>query len=94
LPGTRADDEKLVRARECLFRLGGIHKIIPTANFTGAFRLYDWAGVRLMVPELVFFPNCFISTFTRCPPDARHCHPLSIVWAKRPKIRAGQWPDR
>ena len=87
-PAIRAEDERLIRARECIFKLGGIHKINSYSKFYLAlFGLYDWAGVPAIVPELVFFPNWFyfniyeMSSWTR-----GIVIPLSIVWAKRPKI--------
>ncbi len=68
--------------------MGGIHKINSYSKFYLAlFGLYDWAGVPAIVPELVFFPNWFyfniyeMSSWTR-----GIVIPLSIVWAKRPKI--------
>jgi len=88
LAGYPANDERLVRARESLFRLGGIHKINSYSKFYLAlFGLYDWGGVPAIPPELVFFPKWFyfniyeMSSWTR-----GIVIPLSIVWAKRPKI--------
>ena len=88
LAGYAADHPDLARARERLFALGGIHKINSYSKFYLAlFRLYDWGGVPAIPPELVFFPNWFyfniyeMSSWTR-----GIVIPLSIVWAKRPKI--------
>jgi len=89
LAGYSADDARLVRARECLFRLGGVHKINSYSKFYLAlFDLYDWGGVPSIPPELMFFPNWFyfnifeMSSWTRA-----IVIPLSILWAKRPKMR-------
>ncbi|MFA5976060.1 MAG: squalene--hopene cyclase [Elusimicrobiota bacterium] len=88
LAGVEAGDPHLVKARECFFRLGGIHKINSYSKFyLSLFGLYDWAGVPAIPPELMFFPNWFyfniyeMSSWTR-----GIVIPLSIVWAKRPKL--------
>ena len=72
----------------CIFKLGGIHQINSYAKFYLAlFGLYDWAGVPAIPPEIMFFPNWFyfniyeMSSWTR-----GIVIPLSIVWAKRPKV--------
>jgi squalene-hopene/tetraprenyl-beta-curcumene cyclase len=89
LAGYAPDHEALSRARERFFALGGIHKVNSYCKFYLAlFGLYDWAGVPAIVPELMFFPNWFyfniyeMSSWTR-----GIVIPLSIVWAKRPKMK-------
>lgn len=89
IAGYSAADPKLVKARERIEALGGIHKINSYSKFYLAlFGLYDWAGVPAMPPELMFFPNWFyfniyeMSSWTRA-----IVIPLSIVWAKRPKMQ-------
>lgn len=89
LAGYAADDPRLLRAHECLERLGGIHKINSYCKFYLAlFGLYNWAGVPAIPPELMFFPKWFyfniyeMSSWTR-----GIVIPLSIVWAKRPKMQ-------
>src|SRR6201986_3409527 len=89
LAGYPATDPRLIRGRECLFRLGGIHKINSYSKFYLAlFGLYDWGGVPSIPPELMFFPSWFyfniyeMSSWTR-----GIVIPLSIVWAKRPKMQ-------
>src|SRR6185437_3854462 len=88
LAGCGAQDAPLVRARERLERLGGIHRVNSYCKFYLAlFGLYDWAGVPAMPPELMFFPKWFyfniyeMSSWTR-----GIVIPLSIVWAKRRKV--------
>jgi squalene-hopene/tetraprenyl-beta-curcumene cyclase len=88
LAGYAAADPRLVKARERIFKLGGIHKINSYTKFyLGLFGLYDWAGVPAMPPELMFFPKWFyfniyeMSSWTRA-----IVIPLSIVWAKRPSM--------
>ena len=88
LAGYSTDDERLARARVCIFRLGGIHKVNSYTKFYLAlFGLYDWAGVPAIPPEIMIFPTWFyfnlyeMSSWTR-----GIVVPLSIVWAKRPKV--------
>jgi squalene-hopene/tetraprenyl-beta-curcumene cyclase len=88
LAGYSADEPRLARARDCIFRLGGIHKINSYSKFYLAlFGLYDWAGVPAIPPEIMLFPNWFyfnlyeMSSWTR-----GIVIPLSIDWAKRPKV--------
>ena len=88
LAGYSANDTALKRARERLFQLGGVHKINSYCKFYLAlFGLYDWGGVPSIPPELMLFPNFFyfniyeMSSWTR-----GIVIPLSIVWAKRPKM--------
>jgi squalene-hopene/tetraprenyl-beta-curcumene cyclase len=88
LAGYAASDPRVVKARECIFRLGGIHKINSYCKFYLAlFGLYDWAGVPSIPPEIMLFPTWFyfniyeMSSWTR-----GIVIPLSIVWAKRPRI--------
>jgi squalene-hopene/tetraprenyl-beta-curcumene cyclase len=88
MAGYSAGHPSLVKARECLERLGGIHQVNSYCKFYLAlFNLYDWGGVPAMPPEIMFFPNWFyfniyeMSSWTR-----GIVIPLSIVWAKRPKM--------
>jgi squalene-hopene/tetraprenyl-beta-curcumene cyclase len=87
LAGYSADEPRLARARECIFRLGGIHKVNSYTKFYLAlFGLYEWGGVPAIPPEIMLFPNWFyfnlyeMSSWTR-----GIVIPLSMVWAKRPK---------
>src|SRR5258706_1116052 len=88
LAGYGADAERLARSGECIFTLGGIRQINAYCKFYLAlFGLYDWGGVPAIPPELMFFPKWFyfniyeMSSWTR-----GIVIPLSIVWAKRPRI--------
>lgn len=87
LAGYSAEEERLVRARACLNRLGGIHKVNTYTKFYLAlFGLYAWEGVPSIPPELMFFPKWFyfniyeMSSWTRA-----IVIPMSILWAKRPR---------
>ncbi len=88
LAGYAVNDPRLVTARECLNRLGGLHKTNSYCKFYLAlFGLYDWAGVPAIPPEIMAFPTWFyfnlyeMSSWTR-----GIVIPLSIVWAKRPRM--------
>ncbi len=88
LAGYPADNPRLANACQCIFRLGGIHKVNSYTKFYLAlFGLYDWAGVPAIPPEIMLFPNWFyfnlyeMSSWTR-----GIVIPLSIVWSKRPKV--------
>jgi squalene-hopene/tetraprenyl-beta-curcumene cyclase len=88
LAGYSADHPRLGGARRCIFSLGGIHKVNSYTKFYLAlFGLYDWAGVPAIPPEIMVFPTWFyfnlyeMSSWTR-----GIVVPLSIVWAKRPKV--------
>jgi len=88
MAGYQAHDTRLTKARECLFQLGGIHKVNTYCKFYLAlFGLYDWAGVPAIPPEIMFFPNWFYFSIYEMSSWTRGIViPLSIVWAKRPKM--------
>ncbi|HBL18714.1 MAG TPA: squalene--hopene cyclase [Elusimicrobia bacterium] len=86
--GTPADHPALVKARQRIAALGGIHKVNTYTKFYMAmFGLYDWEGVPTIPPELMLFPSWFyfniyeMSSWTRA-----IVVPLSIIWAMRPKV--------
>lgn len=86
--GHAADEAPLVRARERIAALGGIHRVNTYTKFYMAlFGQYDWRGVPTIPPEMVLFPSWFyfsiydMSSWTRA-----IVLPLSIVWAKRPRV--------
>jgi len=86
--GFRAEDPSLVKARERIEALGGIHKVNTYSKFYMAvFGLYDWKGVPSIPPEIMLFPNWFyfniyeMSSWTRA-----IVMPLSIIWSERPKV--------
>ncbi|MBI4346487.1 MAG: squalene--hopene cyclase [Elusimicrobia bacterium] len=86
--GHAPDEPSMVKARERINALGGIHKVNTYSKFYMAlFGLYDWKGVPTIPPELMCFPNWFyfniyeMSSWTRA-----IVVPLSIVWAERPDV--------
>lgn len=86
--GHSMDEPRMRLAREKIKGLGGIHKVNTYTKFYMAiFGQYDWRGVPTILPELMLFPKWFyfniyeMSSWTRA-----IVIPLSIVWAKPPKI--------
>ncbi len=86
--GYSPQDARMQAARKRIQDLGGIHKVNTYTKFYMAvFGQYDWKGVPTILPELMLFPRWFyfsiyaMSSWTRA-----IVIPLSIVWAKPPKI--------
>ncbi|MBI5242530.1 MAG: squalene--hopene cyclase [Elusimicrobia bacterium] len=86
--GHAPEEPSLRRARECIFRLGGIHRVNTYSKFYMAiWGIYDWRGVPSIPPEIMLFPHWFyfniyqLSSWTRA-----IVVPLSIIWSERPKL--------
>ncbi len=86
LMGFSKDHPTLVKARECIFRLGGITEINTfTKIYLCFFGQYDYNCVPAIPPEIVLFPKWFwfniyeISSWSRA-----ILVPLSIAYAKKP----------
>jgi len=86
LTGYKADDPILVRARECIERLGGVTAVNTFTKIYLCFLgQYDYDAVPAIPPEIVLFPNWFwfniyeISSWSR-----GILVPLSIAYAKKP----------
>src|SRR5215470_2788302 len=86
LTGYKADDPILVRARECIERLGGVTAVNTFTKIYLCFLgQYDYDAVPAVPPEIVLFPNWFwfniyeISSWSRA-----ILVPLSICYAKKP----------
>lgn len=82
------DDQALVKARACIERLGGVHKVNTYSKFYMAlFGQYDWKGVPSIPPELTLLPDWFyfniyeMSSWTRA-----IVLPLALLWAARPRV--------
>lgn len=87
IAGHSPDFPPLVKARQKIKELGGIHKANSYTKFYMAiFGIYDWRGVPSIPPELMLFPKWFyfniyeMSSWTRA-----IVIPLSIVWAQTPR---------
>src|SRR5579864_9560090 len=86
LTGYKPDDPILVRARECIFSLGGVTAVNTFTKIYLCFLgQYDYDAVPAVPPEIVLFPNWFwfniyeISSWSR-----GILVPLSIAYAKKP----------
>ncbi|MGE5725872.1 MAG: squalene--hopene cyclase, partial [Acidobacteriota bacterium] len=86
LAGYNAEHPALVRARECIERLGGVTAINTfTKIYLCFFGQYDYRCVPAVPPEIVLFPKWFwfniyeISSWSRA-----ILVPLSIAYAKKP----------
>ncbi|MDE2291273.1 MAG: squalene--hopene cyclase [Elusimicrobia bacterium] len=87
--GYKPDHPALVRARERIAALGGIHRVNTYSKFYMAlWGLYGWEGVPSIPPEIMLFPTWFyfnlyqMSSWTRA-----IVVPLAIIWSERPKPR-------
>ncbi len=94
LAGYRVDHPALVRARECIERLGGVTSVNTfTKIYLCFFGQYDYRSVPAIPPEIVLFPKWFwfniyeISSWSRA-----ILVPLAIAYAKKPfkKLRPEQ----
>ncbi len=86
LSGMENTHEALVRAKDCILRLGGLAKVNSYTRFyLGLFDSYPWKRVVSVPPELMFLPTSFyfniyeISSWSRA-----ILVPLSIIWSYRP----------
>ncbi len=92
LVGYTADHPVLVRARECIQKLGGVTAVNTfTKVYLCFFGQYEYNAVPAVPPELVLFPNWFwfniyeISSWSRA-----ILVPLSIAYAKKPFKKISQ----
>ncbi|MBI3548357.1 MAG: squalene--hopene cyclase [Elusimicrobia bacterium] len=85
--GHNAEEPALVKARERIRALGGIHRVNTYSKFYMAiFGQYDWRGVPTILPELMLFPNWFYFNIYQMSAWTRSIVvPLSIVWADSPQ---------
>lgn len=85
LRGYSADDPRMVRARECITRLGGPTRCNTyTKIYLCFFGQYEWWAVPAIPPEIVLFPNWFWFNIYEISSWSRGIFiPLSIVYAKK-----------
>ncbi len=86
LAGMDSNEEPLVKAKECILRLGGLSKVNSYTRFyMGLFGVYPWKKLVSMPPELMFLPTSFyfniyeISSWSRA-----ILVPMSIIWCHHP----------
>jgi len=97
LMGWTVDQPQMVKARECVLKLGGV---IECNTFTKIYLCslgqYDYDAVPAIPPEIVLFPDWFYFNIYEISAWSRAILvPLSIIYAKKPfkKISAEQGID-
>ena len=97
LMGWTADEPHMVKARECVLRLGGVVECNTfTKIYLCALGQYSYDAVPAVPPEIVLFPNWFYFNIYEISSWSRGILvPLSIIYAKKPfkKIPAEQGID-
>src|ERR1700740_599913 len=86
LMGIRADDPRLVKAREWILANGGVVACNTfTKMYLCAMGQYDYDAVPAIPPEIVLFPNWFYFKIYEISSGARSILvPLAIIYAKKP----------
>lgn len=86
LSNRKADAPEMVKARECITRLGGPTKCNTyTKIYLCLFGQYEWWAVPAIPPEIVLFPKWFWFNIYEISSWSRGIFvPLSIVYAKKP----------
>lgn len=86
LMGHSADEASMVRARECVLRLGGVVECNTfTKMYLCALGQYDYDAVPAVPPEIVLFPDWFYFNIYEISAWSRAILvPLSIIYAKKP----------
>ena len=86
LMGYTADDAVMVKARECVLRLGGVTECNTfTKIYLCALGQYEYDAVPAIPPEIVLFPNWFYFNIYEISSWSRGILvPLSIIYAKKP----------
>ena len=97
LMGYTANQPVMVRARECVLRLGGVVECNTfTKIYLCALGQYDYDAVPAVPPEIILFPDWFYFNIYEISAWSRAILvPLSIIYAKKPfkKIPAEQGID-
>lgn len=75
------------RARHCILAQGGITKArVFTKIFLALFGQYDWRGIPVIPPEIIFLPRSFyINVYEFSSWSRSVIVPLSIIFAKKPR---------
>ena len=86
LMGYTAEQPEMVKARECVLRLGGVVECNTfTKIYLCALGQYDYDAVPAVPPEIVLFPNWFYFNIYEISAWSRAILvPLSIIYAKKP----------
>ncbi len=86
LMGWSADHPALVKARECVLRLGGVTQCNTfTKIYLCSLGQYDYDAVPAVPPEIVLFPNWFYFNIYEISSWSRGIlMPLTVLYAKKP----------
>lgn len=84
--GVSPDEAPMRAARQLILRRGGVTKArVFTKIFLALFGQYDWRGIPVIPPELIFLPPSFYINIYEFSSWSRSVIiPLSIVFAKKP----------
>ncbi len=84
--GVSPQEAALQRARQCILAQGGITKSrVFTKIFLALFGQYDWRGIPMIPPEIIFLPRSFyINVYEFSSWSRSVIVPLSIIFAKKP----------
>jgi squalene-hopene/tetraprenyl-beta-curcumene cyclase len=86
LMGYKANEPVMVKARECVLRLGGVVECNTfTKIYLCALGQYEYDAVPAIPPEIVLFPNWFYFNIYEISSWSRGILvPLSVIYAKKP----------
>jgi squalene-hopene/tetraprenyl-beta-curcumene cyclase len=84
--GVAPDEPAMQRARQFILAQGGVTRArVFTKIFLALFGQYDWRGIPVIPPEIIFLPRSFyINVYEFSSWSRSVIVPLSIVFAKKP----------
>lgn len=84
--GVAPRDQAMRQARQFILAQGGVAKArVLTKIFLALFGQYDWRGIPIIPPEIIFLPRSFyINVYEFSSWSRSVIVPLSIVFAKKP----------
>ncbi len=91
LAGYGDDHPKMIKARECILKLGGLMECnCFTKIYLAIFGHFDWRGVPTVPVEMIVFPRFFYFNLNEISYWSRSIViPLSIITAKKPSHSLG-----
>jgi len=84
--GVSPDEPAMQRARQFIRARGGVTRVrVFTKIFLALFGQYDWRGIPVIPPEIIFLPRSFyINVYEFSSWSRSVIVPLSIIFAKKP----------
>jgi squalene-hopene/tetraprenyl-beta-curcumene cyclase len=84
--GIPPDSPPMQRARQCIHALGGLSQVrVFTKIFLALFGQFDWRGIPVIPPEIIFLPSSFYFNIYEFSSWSRSVIiPLTILFAKKP----------